>query len=444
MTCTAMDSSPQLPSGPSSIPAHRRASDSLEESISTPQNSKAPEVLDLRNKSASCSVFELANRYTVKKVIGKGAFGCVVAGEDEFGNPVAIKKLSHAVSDSRSSRRLLRELRFLRHVRGHPNVISVEDVVVKQRGGEVDVYIVTELMEADLEQIIKSSQALTTEHVRCLIFQIINGLRHIHSAGIVHRDLKPANMIVDSECRLKICDLGLSRHIADPSVSQHYDAKFTDYVVTRWYRAPELLLGNRIYDHKVDLWAAGCILGELLGRKALFKGSDTGDMLRKQVGVIGSPSEADLAMLTGDEAARNYMRKMPVRPRVNSFELFPGGDLAALELLDSLLQWDSRRRIGADEALRSSFLLELFEPASSLATNHCELAAISCGSLGSEQVTNLIFLEGALWRTRSGHRCSPIDLEMRSNPRVPHFCACSCGQKFRRGCDFLQHLEGLA
>merc|ERR1712216_475836 len=127
------------------------------------------------------------------KLVGQGAFGCVVAAERVNGEKVAIKKVANTGSDKTATKRLLRELRFLRHLRGHPNVISVEDVVVQRNKDErLDVYIVTELMEADLEQIIKSSQQLSTEHVRCLIFQLLNGLRHMHGAGIVHRDLKPA------------------------------------------------------------------------------------------------------------------------------------------------------------------------------------------------------------------------------------------------------------
>jgi len=282
-------------------PAHRPASDSdIKSKSNTPGNPAAPPSISLQRTPCGSAIFDVGKEYTIRKLVGQGAFGCVVAAERANGEKVAIKKVANTGSDKTATKRLLRELRFLRHLRGHPNVITVEDVVVRRnKDARLDVYIVTELMEADLEQIIKSSQALSTEHVRCLIFQLLNGLRHMHGAGIVHRDLKPANLVVDSQCRLKICDLGLSRHIADSlAVPEGEDAKFTDYVVTRWYRAPELLMGSKRYTTKVDMWAAGCILGELMGRRPIFSGDDTSDMLVKICGRMGSPSEEDVAALT--------------------------------------------------------------------------------------------------------------------------------------------------
>ena len=204
-----------IPLGPSdaqcSAPqAHLPAGECEQAQANTPGNPAAPPASET-GTSFGGSVFDVGNGYTIRKLIGQGAFGCVVAADRSDGDKVAIKKVANTGSDKTAAKRLLRELRFLRHLRGHPNVVSIEDVIVlRNHESRLDVYIVTELMEADLEQIIKSSQALSNEHVRCLIFQLLNGLRHMHRAGIVHRDLKPANLIVDSNCRLKICDLGLS------------------------------------------------------------------------------------------------------------------------------------------------------------------------------------------------------------------------------------------
>mmetsp|Transcript_23666 Transcript_23666/g.59390 ORF Transcript_23666/g.59390 Transcript_23666/m.59390 type:complete len:244 (-) Transcript_23666:497-1228(-) len=152
-------------------------------------------------EDAKNQAFDLGDLYNVKKVMGQGAFGCVVAGEDAVTRAkVAIKKVKSCTVDRTGAKRLLRELRFLRELRGHANVVSLVDLFVRGSSErQLDVYIVTDLMEADMEQIIKSSQALSTEHVRCLLYQTLNGLRHIHRHGIVHRDLKPANLVVDSQ-----------------------------------------------------------------------------------------------------------------------------------------------------------------------------------------------------------------------------------------------------
>jgi serine/threonine protein kinase len=441
--------------------AHRPASDSdIKSKSNTPGNPAAPPSISLQRTPCGSAIFDVGKEYTIRKLVGQGAFGCVVAAERANGEKVAIKKVANTGSDKTAAKRLLRELHFLRHMRGHPNVISVEDVVVRRnKDARLDVYIVTELMEADLEQIIKSSQALSIEHVRCLIFQLLNGLRHMHGAGIVHRDLKPANLVVDSQCRLKICDLGLSRHIADSlAVPEGEDAKFTDYVVTRWYRAPELLMGSKRYTTKVDMWAAGCILGELMGRRPIFSGDDTSDMLVKICGRMGSPSEEDVAALTQQEAARRFVLSIPHKPCRSLTEILPNVDPVGLALMEQLLQWTPAKRASVDEALMSPFLRDLFEPARPLDTNHAELAAISSGKLHPWLVLDLICMEGCVWRS-TGEHCTVSDSQALSAYRAS-VCAsagrsqpppappqvqpvqCSCGESFACGLQFLAHLEG--
>lgn len=474
MTACMMDhDAAMIPVGPaecpSSQPAHRPASDSGTKcpaaKASTPGNPAAPEI-NLQRTPCGSAIFDVGNGYTIRKLIGQGAFGCVVAGTRSNGDKCAIKKVANTGSDKTAAKRLLRELHFLRHMRGHPNVVSVEDVIVRRnKEGRLDVYIVTELMEADLEQIIKSSQALSTEHVRCLIFQLFNGLRHMHSAGIVHRDLKPANLVVDSQCRLKICDLGLSRHIADSlAVPEGEDAKFTDYVVTRWYRAPELLMGSKRYSTKVDTWAAGCILGELMGRRPIFSGDDTSDMLVKICGRMGSPSVEAVNVLTQSEAARCFVLSIPQKVCRSLSETLPDADPAGLALMVHLLQWTPAARASVEEALQSPFLRDLYEAPRHLVTNHAELAAISRGNLHPWLVLDMICREGCAWRATEGHfQVSPSPavstLQLTSkivSPLVAGCLAasiaadqaalpttvvqCSCGQSFAGAFHLLGHL----
>jgi serine/threonine protein kinase len=131
-----------------------------------------------------------------------------------------------------------------------------------------DLYIVTDCYECDLDRIISSTQTLTDGHHQYFLYQILRGLKYVHSANVLHRDLKPSNILVDANCDLAICDFGLAR-----GVSGDLDG-MTEYVVTRWYRAPELLCENPSYDSAVDMWSVGCIFAELFVRRPLLKGRD--------------------------------------------------------------------------------------------------------------------------------------------------------------------------
>ena len=273
-------------------------------------------------------------RYKFVKILGSGSFGTVMGAKDTvFGVPVAIKHIRNAVEDEMQSKLLLRELKLLRHFRGHENVIGVKDIFVSPEGEEnfTDLFIVTHLMDTDLAHVIQSSQTVSNEHVRYFVYQILRGLKFIHSAHVMHRDLKPQNLLVNRNCDLRICDLGLARLSQEHDECEQID--HTVYVVTRWYRAPELLLGQKGYDMSIDLWSVGCILAELLARHeepkggrcfALFPGSNYVEMLRMQVHALGRPeledqqhiSDKAKAFLAGDrfkvhESRPDWKRRFP-------------------------------------------------------------------------------------------------------------------------------------
>jgi len=164
-------------------------------------------------------------------------------------------------------------------------------------------YILYELMDTDLHQIIRSSQPLSDEHGQFFIYQLLRGLKYIHSANVLHRDLKPSNILLNANCDLRICDFGLAR----TSSEKEY---MTEYVVTRWYRAPELLLSCAEYTAAIDIWSCGCIFAELLGRKPLFPGRDYVHQLNLITRVLGTPSDEDLAFVDS-EKAKGYLKAMP-------------------------------------------------------------------------------------------------------------------------------------
>eukprot|EP00877_Chromochloris_zofingiensis_P006799 jgi/Chrzof1/2372/Cz11g12200.t1_MAPK4 len=185
----------------------------------------------------------------------------------ESNERIAIKKISNAFDNAEDSKRTLREVQLLAHLH-HENIVAIRDIIPPTSGQSFrDVYIVYELMDTDLHQIIRSPQQLSEDHVSYFIYQVLRGLKYVHSANVLHRDLKPSNLLVNANCDLKIGDFGLARTSNEQQV-------LTEYVVTRWYRAPELLLSCSDYTAAIDVWSVGCILAELLGRKPLFPGKD--------------------------------------------------------------------------------------------------------------------------------------------------------------------------
>lgn len=213
--------------------------------------------------------FTIDVRYQQLKIIGKGSYGSVSSAIDiQTGKKVAIKKIKSPFKDDVRGKRILREIKLLLFFNSHDNIIGIQDMMaVPHNSAEFhEVYIVCSLMESDLDQIIGSHQPLSEQHHKYFLYQILRGLKHIHAANVVHRDLKPSNLLVNANCDLALCDFGLSR-----GVDGDVDIGLTEYVVTRWYRAPELLCDASTYGKSVDIWSVGCIFGEMLKREPIFQ-----------------------------------------------------------------------------------------------------------------------------------------------------------------------------
>nr|KAF6496290.1 mitogen-activated protein kinase 11 [Rousettus aegyptiacus] len=206
-------------------------------------------------------------------------------------------------------------------------------------------------MGADLNNIVKC-QALTDEHVQFLVYQLLRGLKYIHSAGIIHRDLKPSNVAVNEDCELRILDFGLARQA---------DEEMTGYVATRWYRAPEIMLNWMHYNQTVDIWSVGCIMAELLQGKALFPGGDYIDQLKRIMEVVGTPSPEVLAKMTS-EHARTYVQSLPPVPQKDLRSIFRGANPLAVDLLGRMLVLDSDQRVSAAEALGHAYFSQYHDP----------------------------------------------------------------------------------
>ncbi|KAH6572750.1 hypothetical protein BASA50_006875 [Batrachochytrium salamandrivorans] len=296
----------------------------------------------------------ITEKYRFRREIGRGAYGSVWAAKElSTQRDVAIKKVgARNFDETILTKRALREIKLLRHLNGHDNVALFIDVDVNDQTSKfTELYVVEGLMEADLNQIIKSGQQLTKQHFQYFLYQLLRGLKWMHSANIIHRDLKPGNLLVNSDCELRICDFGLARGISD--VNSHLVN--TEYVATRYYRAPEVVLSPKHYTKAIDLWSVGCIFGEMLTNRVLFKGTDYIDQLQKIFEVLGTPQDPTLTQLCTSRVLK-YLRTWPKRNKMPFAQVFPRADAEGLDLIDKLLAFDATQRITAEAALAHPFL----------------------------------------------------------------------------------------
>lgn len=293
------------------------------------------------------------NRYQVQEVVGKGSYGVVGSAIDTHtGEKVAIKKINDVFEHVSDATRILREIKLLRLLR-HPDIVEIKHIMLPPSRREFrDIYVVFELMESDLHQVIKANDDLTPEHYQFFLYQLLRGLKYIHTANVFHRDLKPKNILANADCKLKICDFGLARVSFNDAPSAIF---WTDYVATRWYRAPELC-GSFFskYTPAIDTWSIGCIFAEMLTGKPLFPGKNVVHQLDLMSDLLGTPSPESLSRIR-NEKARRYLSSMRKKPPVPFSQKFPNADPLALRLLERLLAFDPKDRPSAEEALADPY-----------------------------------------------------------------------------------------
>jgi mitogen-activated protein kinase 1/3 len=367
---------------------------------------------------------ELLGRYQPIRELGRGSYGVVYEGEVlvqrgrlQPTNKIAIKKVRRVFQTETDAKRLLRELRILRILRNHDSIVTLYDIVPPTDAKKfAALTLIFEFVDADLGKIFRTNQFFTTLHVQYMLYQVLLGLKYMHSAAIVHRDLKPANILINEDCSIKICDFGLARGFSEEVQNElqnkdEDDSKddgnsnskkqgflnknkkvkqkkqklkkgITRHVVTRWYRAPEVILLQQRERTlcAVDMWSMGAIFAELLQmqrstrpdparRGPIFPGDscfplsikDQMDYAKREdqmqviFDVIGSPTEEEVMKIT-DEKARKYLRNLPVKRRANLKKIFPGADDNAIDLLLQLLRFDVDKRITVDQTLEHPYL----------------------------------------------------------------------------------------
>lgn len=286
--------------------------------------------------------YEEMNRYAITKTLGEGTYGSVIRGKNkDSGEVVAIKKMKQKIYSWDECMKL-REIESLRKL-NHPNIVKLKEVI---RESDI-LHMVFEHMEGNIYELMKgrSGRPFQETQIRNIMFQTCQSLNYMHKQGFFHRDMKPENLLYTGDT-VKLADFGLAREIrARPP--------FTDYVSTRWYRAPEVLLRNPRYNSPVDVWACGGIMAELYTLRPLFPGASESDQLYKICTVLGTPKQEQWS--EGLKLAAKIGYRWPTMVPTNLSVLVPNASPEALALMEKTMQWDPANRASTASILHHSY-----------------------------------------------------------------------------------------
>ncbi|XP_014238296.1 extracellular signal-regulated kinase 2 isoform X3 [Trichogramma pretiosum] len=303
----------------------------------------------------------VTKHYDIIRRLGKGAYGIVwKAINKRSKETVAVKKIFDAFRNQTDAQRTFREIIFLISFVKHENIIKLIDL--HKANNDRDIYLVFEYMETDLHNVIKRGTILKDIHKVFIMYQLFKAIKYIHSGNVIHRDLKPSNILLNTQCHCKIADFGLARSVCQLNESDGEfgsDPTLTDYVATRWYRAPEILIASKRYTKGIDMWSLGCILGEMLLGKPLFPGSSTINQVERIMATLPTPTEEEIFLdLLSISAGygTSLLEKTPATPHKSLNDLLPGISNKALDLISNLIVFNPNQRLTAIEALEHPYV----------------------------------------------------------------------------------------
>ncbi|XP_063237085.1 mitogen-activated protein kinase 15 [Bacillus rossius redtenbacheri] len=303
--------------------------------------------------------------YEIKKRLGKGAYGIVWKAVDKKTKDiVAVKKIFDAFRNQTDAQRTFREIMFLKEFGDHPNIITLHNIY--KANNNRDIYLVFEYMDTDLHNVIRQGNILNDLHKRFIMYQLFKATKYIHSGNVIHRDQKPSNILINSRCHCKVADFGLARSVASPtkSLGDLFDPALTDYVATRWYRAPEILVSSKRYTKGIDIWSLGCILAEMLLGQPLFPGSSTINQLEMIMSTIPEPSSEEVERICPGYGS-SLLRRAPAGAARQPLSCRLGqAPPDAVDLVSKLLLFDPGKRLTAVEALAHPYVHRFHSEAS--------------------------------------------------------------------------------
>jgi len=309
----------------------------------------------------SRSHLTLPDYYQPRKLIGRGAYAAVFEALDKrTGKVVAIKRNRGFMDNVCDAKRILRELKIWMWFNHHDICTMLDVIPILHRDifSFEDIYIVLERMDTDLSQALKFCK-LKKAHRQAIVYQLLRSLKYIHSANIIHRDLKPQNVLIKAlGCNTKITDFGCSR----PLGLEHSQSDvLTEYVVTRWYRSPEIYLCSHKYGKSCDLWSLGCIIAEMYRNgRPLFRGPKCHKrQLRLVFSIVGKPKKLDWIQ---NPRALKFMKSLQDYDPVPLDVLCPGICKEGADLLSRLLKPNPKERISLEEALAHPFVSKFRDP----------------------------------------------------------------------------------
>eukprot|EP01121_Diplochlamys_sp_Union-15-3_P013371 TRINITY_DN4140_c0_g1_i3.p1 TRINITY_DN4140_c0_g1~~TRINITY_DN4140_c0_g1_i3.p1 ORF type:complete len:464 (-),score=60.70 TRINITY_DN4140_c0_g1_i3:14-1405(-) len=306
----------------------------------------------VRNETIDVHVLR---RYEIVRKIGSGVYGIVwECIHKRRKKTYALKKIFGAFQNATDAQRTFREIMLLQELSGHSNIITLEDVI--KADNDKDIYLVFPYMQTDLHAAIRVN-ILQEVHKRFITYQLLKAIKYMHSGNVLHRDMKPSNLLLNAECLLRVADFGLAR-----CVDQKDDKMpiLTDYIATRWYRAPEILLGSNKYTKGVDMWSIGCILGEILLGKPLFPGTSTINQLERIIEIIGFPSPEDIDSIE-TQFTHTMISSLSNTRQKSITSLFPSASPEAINLLLQLLKFNPHKRINAEDALAHPYVAQFHD-----------------------------------------------------------------------------------
>merc|ERR1719350_728497 len=285
--------------------------------------------------------------YIKLEQLGEGSYATVFKGFSNLTKQVVALKEIRLQEEEGTPFTAIREASLLKELR-HANIVTLHDIIHTK----TSLTFVFEFLSTDLSQYLeKNPGGLSSRNVRLFLFQLLRGLAYCHARRVLHRDLKPQNLLINERGELKLADFGLARAKSVPTKT------YSNEVVTLWYRPPDVLLGSTQYSTPIDMWGVGCIFYEMASGRPLFPGSTVEDELHLIFKVLGTPTEDNWPGINRTEELQSY--KFPHYTTEPLVARAPRLDPDGINLLNSFLHFEARRRISAREAMKNPYFQSL-------------------------------------------------------------------------------------